>query len=762
MSIADAISQGMRHHQAGQLAEAERIYRQVLARDPQNAHVLHLLGTVALQVGNLPAAVELLSAAVQLQPRRAEFHANLAEAHRASGNLDEALAGNRQALALQPDNLLAQANLGFTLQQSGDVDAAAGCFENVLRATPNDVDILIALGELERGRGRHCRAEQCFRHVLAVAPHKARASVGLGLTYYQQRRLVEARQAFEAAIAAQPDFVDAHVNLGTVLRELHHPVDAERAYREAVRLHPRLSAAYFGLGALLDQCDRYGDALGCLLQAVKLDPKSADAHSTLARTYLNLDRIDDAIAAALVAIELDPRRASAYCNLGNGYRALGRIDDAISAYRTALHIGPQDPYTYSNAVYTLNLRSRQTPDELFAEHCAWGELLADPLTRLAAAHGNDRSPGRRLRLGYVSAHFCNHAVNFFSEPLLAAHDHQQFELFCYSNGSRHDDANARIQSCADHWREIGPLGDDEAAQLIRDDQIDLLVDLSGHIAGHRLLVFARKPAPVQVTYLGYQNTTGMQAMDYRLTDDWSDPPGTDAFYTEKLLRLPEAFFCYRPSPDAPPVGELPALASGHVTFGSFNNFAKVTPATLDAWAKILAGVLHSRLVILAHNAPSLHESLLNRFAGQGIEPGRVHIVNRCPRPEYLTRIAAVDIALDPFPFNGHTTTCDALWQGVPVITLAGKNYASRFGSSAHNVLGLTEWIAASVEQYVETATALARDLNRLARLRGELRSRMAASTLLDGATFARRVEAAYRAMWIDWCQRPTSAGARGN
>jgi predicted O-linked N-acetylglucosamine transferase (SPINDLY family) len=298
--------------------------------------------------------------------------------------------------------------------------------------------------------------------------------------------------------------------------------------------------------------------------------------------------------------------------------------------------------------------------------------------------------------------------------------------------------------------------------LIRDDQIDLLVDLSGHIAGHRLLVFARKPAPVQVTYLGYQNTTGMQAMDYRLTDDWSDPPGTDAFYTEKLVRLPEAFFCYRPSPDAPPVGELPALASGHVTFGSFNNFAKVTPATLDAWAKILAGVSHSRLVILAHNAPSLHESLLNRFAGQGIEPGRVHIVNRCPRPEYLTRIAAVDIALDPFPFNGHTTTCDALWQGVPVVTLAGNNYASRFGSSAHNVLGLTELIAASAEQYVEIATTLARDLIRLATLRGELRPRIAASTLLDGAGFARRVEAAYRAMWIDWCQRPTSAGARGD
>jgi predicted O-linked N-acetylglucosamine transferase (SPINDLY family) len=682
--------------------------------------------------------------------------------HRATGDEQQSIAAFQKALQIDRNSIPAHAGLAAAYYRAGDLSASAASYRQLVRLAPHDLHARVALGRVLKSLGKAQEAEACFRRAVQMAPHDHVPHALLGLALLDQDRVAEALESLDAAVTIVPHDAATRSNRGNALKRLHRAGEAETEFRAAIALAPQMAEAHNNLGSLLLDEGRFGEALAALSTAHRLQPNSCETLCNLARTLNELGQFDDARRAAERAIAINPHLAFAYNNLGASLSALGELEQAVTAFRTALRLAPSDSKNHSALLFALNFHGGQTSAEVFAEHCAWGELLADPLTRLAAVHGNDRSPGRRLRLGYVSAHFCNHAVNFFSEPLLAAHDHQQFELFCYSNGSRHDDANAHIQSCADHWREIGPLGDDEAAQLIRDDQIDLLVDLSGHIAGHRLLVFARKPAPVQVTYLGYQNTTGMQAMDYRLTDDWSDPPGTDAFYTEKLVRLPEAFFCYRPSPDAPPVGELPALASGHVTFGSFNNFAKVTPATLDAWAKILAGVSHSRLVILAHNAPSLHESLLNRFAGQGIEPGRVHIVNRCPRPEYLTRIAAVDIALDPFPFNGHTTTCDALWQGVPVVTLAGNNYASRFGSSAHNVLGLTELIAASAEQYVEIATTLARDLIRLATLRGELRPRIAASTLLDGAGFARRVEAAYRAMWIDWCQRPTSAGARGD
>ena len=359
----------------------------------------------------------------------------------------------------------------------------------------------------------------------------------------------------------------------------------------------------------------------------------------------------------------------------------------------------------------------------------------------------------------MSGHFWDHAVNFFTEPILASHDHQRFEVLCYSNQAKEDETTRRLQTYADHWRRIDTLEDDAVTELVRNDQIDILVDLAGHIAGNRLLVFARKPAPIQVTYIGYQNTTGMTAMDYRLTDDWADPPGTtDAFYTEKLVRLPRCFFCYQPSCDAPPVNCLPAIEKGVVTFGSFNNFAKVTPQVLSAWAAILNAVPGSRLVVLANAARSLGEYLTRTFEGHGISGDRVTLADRRPRGAYLELIRQVDIALDPFPFNGHTTTCDALWQGVPVVTLAGRMYAARFGSSGHVNLGLRELIASTSDEYVEIAARLAGDVERLKELRAGLRDRMIASPLLDFVGFTRNLEAAYRRMWVDGCaaERTTS------
>jgi predicted O-linked N-acetylglucosamine transferase (SPINDLY family) len=337
--------------------------------------------------------------------------------------------------------------------------------------------------------------------------------------------------------------------------------------------------------------------------------------------------------------------------------------------------------------------------------------------------------------------------------MILAHDHEQFEIFCYSDVLRPDATTARIQASCDVWREVRPLADHELAQQVRNDRIDILVDLTGHIAGNRLLTFARKPAPVQVTYIGYHNTTGLSAMDYRLTDDWSDPPGlTDHLHTERLERLPRAFFCYRPHDEAPEVTPLPAVESGVVTFGSFNSFMKVTPQVISAWLEILDRVTDSRLLVLAYRGGYVEQHLHALAGERGIDPRRIELYDACPTPDYLRLQQRVDIALDPFPLNGHTTTCDSLWMGVPVVMLAGDTHPTRLGGSVLVNMELDDLIARDTSQYVDVAVGLAGDRPRLEKLRRELRPRMAASAVLDFSGFTRNLEAAYHRMWRTWCE----------
>jgi predicted O-linked N-acetylglucosamine transferase (SPINDLY family) len=509
--------------------------------------------------------------------------------------------------------------------------------------------------------------------------------------------------------------------------------------------------SYNNLAAVLGEQNRHVEAVATCRDAARLAPDFGPLYCNLARSLQQLGRVDEAIAAAERAIELCPDSA-AYCNLGMCYLERGQLDEAIAAYRRGLELNPADFQLHSNLVYALNYHPGHAPQAVWQEHRQWGLRHADPLLPANPRYDNDRAAGRRLRIGYVSAHFRAHAVAAFTESMLAAHNHAGFEIFCYSNFPLVDDTTRRFQASADHWRDILALGDDEACGVVRQDQIDILVDLAGHINGNRLLLFARKPAPIQLTYLGYQNTTGMAAFDYRLTDDHADPPGTtDAYYTEKLVRLPRSFFCYLPDRQAPPPGPLGALDRGYVTFGSFNQFSKVTPQVLETWARLLAAVPRSRLILLSRFSPWLEARVAALFERHGVDPARVELAPRRAHHEYLKLITTADIALDSFPFNGHTTNCDCLWQGVPVVTMLGRMYASRFGSTAHVNLRLEELIADSPGRYIEIASALAADLSRLSELRAALRARMLDSPLLDAQGFTRNLEAAYREMWDRWC-----------
>jgi protein O-GlcNAc transferase len=398
-------------------------------------------------------------------------------------------------------------------------------------------------------------------------------------------------------------------------------------------------------------------------------------------------------------------------------------------------------------LFTLHYDPSNTPELLFNEHVKWATRHAPPAP--ARPHDNDRSPGRRLRVGYVSADFREHPVAHFILPILMSYDRDQLEVYCYSDVTQPDSATQRLRPFPNHWRETAGLPDETLTELVRSDRIDILVDL----AGLRLLAFARRPAPVQVTYFNYPDTTGMSAMDYRVTDELAEPTGvSEAYSTEHLVRLPHCGWCYDPGADVPEVNPLPRSANGHVTFASLNNPIKHSEPTVVLWAKVLHAMPDSRLLLLGVDADPANPTLAARFASHGIGRERLRFAPQRPRRPYLELYHEADVALDPFPYNGGVTSCDALWMGVPLVTLEGNTYHSRQGVMLLTNLGLKDLIARTPEAYVDVAVALATDPARLAHLRSQLRSRMAASPIGDGAAFTRGLQAAYRAMWTRWCE----------
>ena len=721
-SIEKAFNLALGHHQAGRLAEAAPIYRQILELHPRHANTLYFLGRIEFDGGNFEPAERLFRQAIEADRSHPFYFNNLGQALRAQDKLAEAIDAYREALRLHPNYALAHANLAGALETSG---------------------LLVA-------------AEASFRESLRLEPRFAEANYGLGNLLEQQQCWSEAKDCYAEAVRLRPDFFLAQTRLGKMLRTLGLLREAAEVFRQAMQLCPSDAEAHFNLGVTLQLSGRLAEARVAFEESLRLEPHHADGYSNLGAVLLQMDKLDEAIVASRKAIEINPAIYHAYSNLAICLQSQGQLDQAIETYRTAVAIHPEEARHHSNLVYALNFHPGYDASAIFSEHRRWAERHADPLTVGYGLHPNDRNAQRRLRIGYVSSHFRLHAVNFFSEPMLAAHDHAAFEVFCYSNVAQGecDDVTRRVQGYADHWRDIAAKTDEQVSQLVRDDQIDILVDLAGHIAGDRLLLFARKPAPIQVTYLGYQNTTGMAAMDYRLTDAWSDPPGmTEAFYTETLVRLPQTFFCYHPVDDALELTPLPAGQRGFITFGSFNNFAKVTPQVIAAWAQIMTAVPGSRLVLLAIVGETLNDYIYRSFESHGVDRNRIELHGRRSLRAFRELISQVDIALDPFPFNGHTTTCDSLWMGVPVIMLAGTTYASRFGSSALVNLGLDELVATTPKQYVQTAIALAHNRLKLETFRTELRDRMRRSPLLDAQQFTRNLEAAYREMWVAWCQR---------
>jgi predicted O-linked N-acetylglucosamine transferase (SPINDLY family) len=747
-SLPSLIQAAAQNHAAGRLVEAGDVYRQILEINPDHADVLHLFGVLSGQRGNPDAGLELISRAIALNPNAAPYRASLAGLLKSLGRFDEAIAAYREALKLNPATADVHTNLGVALRANGELAAANSEFREAIRLQPDLAEAWNNLGNGLVASGDFDEAIGACQKAIALKPNLAEAFHNLGTALAGKGRADEAVAVYRRTIQLAPTYADAHNNLGNVLRSKGQIDEAIAEYKIAIELRPNYAEACNNLGVAQWEAGHNDEAIAAIMKAIELRPEFPEACNSLGNILKDRGDLDGAMNAYQRALELSPNYAEAMSNLAVVLKDQARHDEAVELARRSIEIRP-DHAAHGNLIYLLHFHPDADPQAILREQMKWDRLHAEPLRRNVAPHANDRDGNRRLRVGYIGPYFRKHVVGLNIVPLLREHDHERFEIFCYSDVAREDAVTEECRAGADHWRSIVGFTDSQAAELIRADGIDILVDLALHLAGNRLLVLARKPAPVQVTFAGYPAGTGLKAIDYRITDSYLDPVGGDvSCYAEKSIRLPHSFWCYEGSGE-PEVGPLPAGKNGFVTFGCLNNFCKVNDRVLELWTLVLKSVSDSCLIVLTPEGIA-RQRVLERLGGLGVASERVQFANHQPRERYLDLYNQIDIGLDTFPYNGHSTSLDSLWMGVPVVTLAGKSSVARAGVSQLSNLGLTELIARDSGEYVRIATGLAADLNRLGLLRAGLRERMKRSPIMDARGFARGMESAYRTMWVEW------------
>ena len=730
-TVAALFREALRHHGAGRPDQAGELYRRVLALEPGHADSLHMLGALAHRAGRLDDAIGLISRAIDLRDDSALYHLSLAHALLDRGRPAEAEARFRRALGLRPE--LAEAHHG--------------------------------LGTALLTLGRPAEAAACFERVLALKPELAAAHTNLGTALRALDRPEAAAGCYRQALALNADDAHAHNNLGSVLMDLGRLDDAVGEYLEALRLAPELAEAHNNLGTVRHRQGRLAEAASHYRRALALRPELAETHDNLATVFRDQGDLAQAAAGYRRALALRPDFAEAHNHLGIVYKEQGRLDEALAALRRAVALKPEAGQLHSSLLMGLSY-SPDLDEPDFAAACRdWGRRHGQPRhpdPGSAPTYPNHPDPERRLRVGYVSNHFRRHPVGWFLAAVWPAHDPARVAVHAYSGVVVEDTMTRRLRSAATAWCDTATLSDAELAGRIRDDGIDLLVDLDGHTDHNRLSLFAHRPAPVQLSWLGHGHTTGLATIDAILMDDATAPPGCESWFTEAVVRLPGGRLCYAPPDDAPAVAPPPCQTRGIVTFGSFNNLAKVTPAVLGLWVRVLAAVPGARLLLrwksLADEAERTR--LRTAFVAAGGDGARLDLHGALPHRELLAAYGEIDIALDPFPFGGGLTSCESLWMGVPVITWPQARPMSRQTLGLLTGLDLAGVLVAdSAEAGIALAAVLAAAPDRLAALRAGLRPRMAASPLCDGARLAGGLDAAYRQFWRRWCW--SASGAQG-
>jgi protein O-GlcNAc transferase len=774
--------------QEGDLAQAETLFRRAVEQRPNYPEGFNNLGALLQQQGRLDEAIAAHRRAIALRPDYAAAHCNLGNALKRRGKLDDALASYRHALKLKPDYAEAGNNLGVVLQQQGKLAEALDAYGQAIKLRPTDLEAVYNFGVALQQQGRLEEASAAYQQIIRQSPNNPAVYVNLGSVQQELGRLDDALAAFEHAVRLDPGYAQAHYNRGVVLQQQGRLDDAIAAYRQAIVRKPDYVEAVTNAGIVLQELGRLDEAATAFRQAVKLRPASPEPHNNLGIALLACGHAADAVAAFQRALALKPDYPEAFYNMGNAWRELGKPEGAIAAYQQALRLRPDDADAFGQLVYQrwracdwagydagqqklldlVRQGARIPPFFLLATPASPADQLAcarrwvEPLGRSAhptPAHRLSRQR-ERIRLGYLSADFHQHATAHLTAELFERHDRSRFEVAAYSYGP--DDASPmrrRLMDGFDRFVDVRPLSHGQAAARIHADAIDILIDLKGHTLNARTAILAGRPAPVQVNYLGYPGTMGADFIDYIVVDRFVAPDGQQAFFSEKLVALPG---CYQPNDTRRAIAAAPSrrecgLPPDGFVFCCFNNSYKIAPAFFDMWMRLLRQVPGSVLWLL-ESSPLARRNLRREAETRGVDPDRLVFAPIKPIAEHLARHRHADLFLDTLPCNAHTTASDALWAGLPVLTRAGETFAGRVAASLLAAVGLPELIATSSETYEHLALDLARSPQRLSDLRDRLNANRDTSALFDLPACVRNIEAAYARMWEIWRAGEKPAG----
>lgn len=736
----------------GRYIEALALVQSITARFPFYALGWTVFGAVCNKMGQGEAALVHMQKALALSPNNPNIHAALGNIFQTLERQEEAEACFLRAIEINPDHAEANNDLGLSYQRMHRPEEAESSFLRALQIKPDYVAAYFNLGITLKDSGRLHAAEANYRLALQFKPDFVEALSNLGAILLESGRLNEAENCYRQALQIRPDYAELHSNLGNVLRDLGQLDGAVASYRQALEINPDSAEVLYNLCNALQDLGQLGEAVISYCRALEMQPDCAEVYNNLGVALKKLGQLDGAAANCGRALQIKPDFAEAYCNLGGILKDAGRIDEAIACDRRALELAPDNIKIHSNLVYSIYFHPGFDERSILEEAKRFASVHLPPPPLSAKFQGRcEYTATRRLRIGYVSPDFRNHCQSMFTIPLLSNHDHTRFEIFCYAQLVKPDEISERLASYAEVWRFTNGINDVQLAEMIESDGIDILVDLTMHMSNGRPLLFARKPAPVQLAWLAYPGTTGNPAMDYRITDPWLDPPGRgDEHYSETSIRLPDTFWCYDPLITGLSPNSLPALTAGYITFGCLNNFCKVSDDTLRSWGQVMASVPSSRLILRA--PAGMHRlRVLGALGRYGVVENRIEFVEFQPRAGYLRTYHRIDLCLDTLPYNGHTTSLDAYWMGVPVITQVGRTVVGRAGWSQLNNLGLSELAALDEQSFVHLACALATDLPRLNRLRQTLRQRLEESALMNGQRFAQAIENVYLQVWGRAC-----------
>ncbi|HEY3327346.1 MAG TPA: tetratricopeptide repeat protein, partial [Novimethylophilus sp.] len=743
---------GLALQSLGRKDDAEASFRQAIRLNGRFPEACNNLGTLLQEKGHWEEACQSFERALALKPDYAEAAFNAGNVHARQGKYEDAVRRFKQAIKLRPDYAKAHCGLGSALQRLSQPESAEQAFRRAIELQPGFAEAHTNLAVFLRETGRLDDAESAYRKALELNPRMAEAKNGLGELCQLLGKLEQAESAFLQAIALKPDYAEAYNNLGVLLAERGRLKEALESYRKALAIRPDFVYALNNMGIIYAETGRLEDAMECYHRALEQDPSFGMAYSNLGNIYRELGQVDQARASYEQALAINPDGDVTRSNLGTVLMVQGKLDEAKMAYQRAMAINPANAVTHSNLIFSMDFDALATTIAQQAERKAWNERYAAPLRGSWQPHGNVRDPDRRLRIGYVSADFRLHSAAYGFAPLLLLYDHENFEVFCYSNSPRKDQMTKQFVESVDAWREVYGMGDDQLAMMVREDRIDLLVDLSGHSSGNRLLAFAMKPAPVQLSGWGYGNGTGLEAMDYLISDAVSIPLEEARHYSEKVVYL-SCLISYACPQEAPPIVEKPD-ADKEIIFGCFNKSIKWSEASFDLWSEILKELPGARLLLKAKGMEQEGQRarVLAELSQRGIAGGRVELMGGSSWYDHMAALSKVDISLDPVPYSGGISTFESLWMGVPVLALCGKVMPGRSSASILASLGLSDWVAATESDYIRLAVDQARNRGSLTNLRKTLRDTLTHSASGNQKLYMHQVEQLYRKLWLDWCR----------